>query len=862
MSEPTQCKNKFCGKQGLLLLPLRYAVAASDAGHAEFAELSGNLGQGVADKKLGSAAYTVRMLRHGYLYVMAKRKGKLKWDSAWAVNSQGYIAKIPLGDAVAPPAFSCNPETHGVNASLISVEKAEDVSELKVLFLPDPLTRAALLKIETDSKLHGMLQSFKAKPVAQPHAMLPAELPTTVAEFRSLQGDGRKLAPRFNGHLHPFFGQDVSLVKNQPYPYTGRLQNLQTELVNKKGLAIVLHDPLGIVQELNNWRNASINRLSKLMQGTTSFYGAYSNEQLLAIITAVDNAEQQIRQGAISQREPKLGVSLEDLAAEAKKRPYSMPDLRGTPPDAIYKNRAEYERKRAEWRKQNAQGIGDAAWSKYAKRLQPKAMYQGVQQGFQLVAQACDVLNELRARDQLQWLNDALLHNTLALYDDNHLESGISSAGQIGVCIHGVNSCLSGQGWLQEQMSATALKPGTLVLNGILLQQQKAKEVFVNAGGIQGSAWGTLLDGAGSVQEGLKGLADMWGKANDLFNALGEGAKVNSVVSLTHLGGLNLLLLQWGHGLLGTLNGAERRMAQSNAIQGLLKLSLGKVLVKELEAVYPSPQTFNSKTYAASKAARQQLNKLLTDGSKSNSIQGIRFGTVVAFLELMNVLLKARNQKNSPGQKALWELTAASLGMGAVLLELTAGTCERMAKSSNAALVSSSHIGSAALKLGAGALGAVGGVIGAVVDFDSAADEQKKVGKNQFSSLAVIYALRGMVSISGALVGAGIAIGATGPFLQWLLARTKTKLWAWSLEALLSASSYLATERMALLLLRGARLFTVAGVGLTIAIWMFSDDALESWCDKSCLRKNRSSTGFGKAAEEMAALDAAVQEVG
>ncbi|GGX94884.1 T6SS effector BTH_I2691 family protein [Vogesella alkaliphila] len=859
MSEPTPCKNKFCGKQGLLLLPLRYAVVASDAGHAEFAELSGNLGQGVADKKLGAAAYTVRMLRHGYLYVMAKRKGKLKWDSAWAVNSQGYIARISLGEAVSPPVFSCNPETHGVNASLISVEKAEDVSELKVLFLPDPLTKAALLKIETDSKLHGMLQSFQAKAVAQTHAMQPAELSATVAEFRSLKGDGRKLAPRFNGHLHPFFGQDVSLVKNQPYPYTGRLQNLQTELLNKKGLAIVLHDPLGIVQELNNWRSASINRLSKLMESSTPFYGTYRNEQLMAIIAAVDNAEQLIKQGAISQREPKLGVSLEDLATEAKKHPYSMPDLRGTPPDAIYKNRAEYERKRAEWRKQNAKRIGDAAWGKYAKRLQPKAMYQGVAQGFQLVAQACDALNEQRARDQLQWLNDALLHNTLALYDDNHLESGVASAGQTGMCINGFNSCLSGQAWLNQQLDASRLKPATLLLNSMLLNQKKAMEEFVAAGGLSGG----IADAAGKWQEALKGVSDLWAKLNDLANAIAHGAQNSGIVSVSHLGGISMLLVQGGHALLANLPGGkfiDGQIARSNVLHALLKLSLGKILNKDLEAAYPSPQAFNSKTYAVSKAMRNQVNKLLTDASKGNDFNGLRFGAVVAVLEMANLLLKSNSLKESPGQKAVWELTAASLGMGAVLLELTGGICERMAKSGNHALVGNGHVGLGALKLSAGALGAVGGIIGGLVDFDSATDEMAKAGGRR-TSLSRAYQLRGIVSISGALVGAGIAIGAAGPFFEWLLVRSKGEFAKVILTAATEVSAFLATERIALLLLRGARLFTVAGIGLTIAIWMFSDDALESWCDKSCLRKDRSTAGFGRAKEEMAALDAAVLEV-
>ncbi|MGL4604592.1 MAG: hypothetical protein ACRCU9_10655 [Iodobacter sp.] len=40
-----------------------------------------------------------------------------------------------------------------------------------------------------------------------------------------------------------------------------------------------------------------------------------------------------------------------------------------------------------------------------------------------------------------------------------------------------------------------------------------------------------------------------------------------------------------------------------------------------------------------------------------------------------------------------------------------------------------------------------------------------------------------------------------------------------------------------------------------------SDDDLEAWCDKSCLRKNRNDKGFESAEEEMAALEAAVKGV-
>ncbi|UGA36266.1 hypothetical protein JOS77_17635 [Chromobacterium haemolyticum] len=250
-----------------MLLPLRYAVAASEEGHAEFPELSGTLGQGVTDKKLRTAAYTVRMMRQGFLYVMTKRSGKLKWESAWAVNHQGYISRIALGDAVQPPEFTCTTKGDDINASMISIEKAQDVSEFRVLFMPDPLSKAALSKIESDSKLYNKLQKFQAKAVVQPHALQPGDLRSKVVEFRSIEGGERKLAPRFNDHMYPFFGAEAKLVKNEPYPYTGRLKNLSVELLNKKGMAIVLHDPLGLAQELNTWRNLSIGRLHTVMTG-------------------------------------------------------------------------------------------------------------------------------------------------------------------------------------------------------------------------------------------------------------------------------------------------------------------------------------------------------------------------------------------------------------------------------------------------------------------------------------------------------------------------------------------------------------------------------------------------------------------
>lgn len=854
MSTKTPCGNKFCGKTGLMLLPLRYAVAASEEGHAEFPELSGTLGQGVTDKKLRTAAYTVRMMRQGFLYVMTKRSGKLKWESAWAVNHQGYISRIALGDAVQPPEFTCTTKGDDINASMISIEKAQDVSEFRVLFMPDPLSKAALSKIESDSKLYNKLQKFQAKAVVQPHALQPGDLRSKVVEFRSIEGGERKLAPRFNDHMYPFFGAEAKLVKNEPYPYTGRLKNLSVELLNKKGMAIVLHDPLGLAQELNTWRNLSIGRLHTVMTAESTVFARYTNEQLMSIIRTVNAAEEQIRNGAISRREPKLGVALDDLAKEAKTNPkFRAPDLRGIPYDSIYKNREEYESKKQEWRRKYAQEIGDDAWKKYGKRLWPKSSYNAVLKSFEALGDVCDQKNEERAQDLMPWLNAPLLHDTLAFYDDQHFESGVAYAGQMGFCVHGLNSCSIGQDWLIKQVEQKDLKPSTLMFNAGMLNYQAAAKAYVAKGGLSDA-----LSPYEKIQEAGKGISDMWSKIKDLAEKLETVAHVSGV-STAHLGGVNLLLLQLGHAGLARMPGGkllDKQVLRASVVHRLLSLSLGKIISKDLAVAYPNPAAFDAKSVAAAKAQRNQINQALTAASKSNSMNGLRFGSVVAMLEMMNVMMKAGKLGEKPAQREAWELLAASLGLGAVMLELTGSVCEKIGASRNPALISGSKVGVGALKLASGGLGAVAGIIGAFVDFDNYGDVKEKNRK-----LAAVYFLRGVVSTSGAIVGAGITLGASGPFLEWLLQRANGPLYKEALKLALRASARLAAERMALLLLRGARLFTVVGIGLTVAIWIFSDNALESWCDKSCLRKDRKAGGFGSVAEESAALDAAVLEV-
>ncbi|WP_343654453.1 toxin VasX, partial [Herbaspirillum sp.] len=71
----TNCN--FCHKKGLLIYPVRYAVA-SPYGADGVPGLSGNFRIEDAPQAAGAAKYTLRALRPGYLYTYDERRQRLK----------------------------------------------------------------------------------------------------------------------------------------------------------------------------------------------------------------------------------------------------------------------------------------------------------------------------------------------------------------------------------------------------------------------------------------------------------------------------------------------------------------------------------------------------------------------------------------------------------------------------------------------------------------------------------------------------------------------------------------------------------------------------------------------------------------
>lgn len=138
-SAAIESKCPFCDKQGLPILPVRYAIGRADkAGGGKRREpgvpaLASGFGGDVSAIPLpeSSARYTLRMLREGFLYVFNEKRGT--W-SAYVVTEDGYLYEFDFNDPspVLPAEirFSCSRIGDNIIARCITVADAQSAGRI------------------------------------------------------------------------------------------------------------------------------------------------------------------------------------------------------------------------------------------------------------------------------------------------------------------------------------------------------------------------------------------------------------------------------------------------------------------------------------------------------------------------------------------------------------------------------------------------------------------------------------------------------------------------------------------------------------------------------------------------------------
>lgn len=466
MSGNKDCK--FCDKRGLLWLPLRYSAVGADtlAALSSLPKLSGKLGRGVVDLPLTRTKYAVRMLRSGYLYVLLDRQG-IKYWNAYRVTDDAFLYKFnPEEPPLIEPEFTCQRDTCGINASMVAIPEANDVSRVWSLFVPTPLTKGTLDDYKANADKYageGKLQTFSPSQwlsggTEQPHSLLAPELLTKVAEFilftQPVNPFGTALGQALQQQLFPANKDAYSggVPPDDKGNYIGRLGHLYNTIKRLGHASFALHDHIGITQELNNFRNAALWPVEAFLSKKE---GEVDNQRRLEVMQAIDDVHNGIKTHFIG-----LGKQRIQLVEQA-----NLPDLRA---NTVHQLRglgrvAEAEKLEAQIkedariREKNRQNILDgteaeAEWNrKYDVLFAPSEIDNFRKKLENLSAQCGQQANE-RAADHVLWVKSDRLVNAFDIFDPTDECSGFVFTREHLHCTHGMFGVQSNETLLTEWM--------------------------------------------------------------------------------------------------------------------------------------------------------------------------------------------------------------------------------------------------------------------------------------------------------------------------------------------------------------------------------------------------------------------------
>jgi hypothetical protein len=478
---------KFCDKRGLLWLPLRYGAvgAATAAALDPLPKLSGKLGQGVSDLAITRAKYAVRLLRPGYLYVLLERKGIKYWD-AYRVLDDAFLYKFnPEDPPQIEPSFSCERHTCGINASMVAIPEAKDVPRVWSLFVPAPLTKAKLDEYKANAAKYvgtGKLQTFSpaewlAGSTAQPHTLLAPELLTKVAEYVLFTQPGNpydsELGKALETQLFPA-SQDAyaGTPPDEKGQYFGRLGSLYNTIKRAGYASFVLHDHIGITQELNDFRNDALTPVEAFLAKRE---GEATNQRRLEVMQAIEDVH-----GGIKSHLVKLGaqrIQMVDQANLPNTQASTAQQLRAmgriAEAEKLEAQVKEHERRKAQNRQRILDGTeAEDRWQRvYAKLLDQDEITQ-FRKALEGLSERCGKQANDRAADHVLWVKSARLVDAFDVFDPAEEHCGRQFTREHMHCTHGMFGIESNQPTLAEWMNVDKVERSNLYMRANLYNHQ------------------------------------------------------------------------------------------------------------------------------------------------------------------------------------------------------------------------------------------------------------------------------------------------------------------------------------------------------------------------------------------------------
>ncbi|WP_322050677.1 T6SS effector BTH_I2691 family protein [Paraburkholderia bannensis] len=239
----------MCEKDGLLILPVRYAAAAATNVHdlgpiASLALPKGHFGAGVTTVASRKASYFLRSVRKGFIHVYYQSQNK--WQ-IYGVTTEGYVFNYPL-DADLPEtqekAFNCQQTGHKELARCISIDHPKKAGKVYLAFSDVRWTDVVRKRFEANEQgcRDKRMQVFDALAwssgnYAQAHAETIGHVGDYVLEYKPGMTDAQR-------PISPFRFKSLT-------GETDGLKQVMDAHEKGNGLFFALWDAAGVTQELN-----------------------------------------------------------------------------------------------------------------------------------------------------------------------------------------------------------------------------------------------------------------------------------------------------------------------------------------------------------------------------------------------------------------------------------------------------------------------------------------------------------------------------------------------------------------------------------------------------------------------------------
>lgn len=238
---------KFCNRQGLLIYPVRYAVACP-RGAAAIPGLSGNFQIDAAPRDVASAKYCLRALRAGYLYTYDEKRRRLK---AYVATPAGHLCSFAL-EHMPPPAdlirFNCIAPGEIVLSRCVDIAHTANnpagnfwIGWSNVVWTP------SLVKQIGDAAWRAKhMQCINIPAMLAGQAKHSEEFSHSFQKIAHFGADDEALKKAF-----AFSNTSIDNEKKQRETAKSMLQTMALRVPHHQGFIVALNDPVGLTNDLS-----------------------------------------------------------------------------------------------------------------------------------------------------------------------------------------------------------------------------------------------------------------------------------------------------------------------------------------------------------------------------------------------------------------------------------------------------------------------------------------------------------------------------------------------------------------------------------------------------------------------------------